>query len=72
MKRQGRLTQYWAAVAERLVYCPGTVLLAGSAVTRFAIFEAGRALARDPRYTIRPQSHRLNNQALQSDQRQIT
>jgi formate-dependent nitrite reductase membrane component NrfD len=36
----------------------GTVLLAGSACTRFAIFEAGQASARDPRYTIIPQRDR--------------
>ena len=36
----------------------GTALLAGSACTRFAIFEAGQASARDPRYTIIPQRQR--------------
>jgi len=38
----------------------GAALLAGSAVTRFGIFEAGRASARDPGSTIRPQRERVN------------
>lgn len=33
----------------------GTALLAGSAATRFAIFEAGRASAADPKYIVVPQ-----------------
>lgn len=38
----------------------GMALLAGSAGTRFGIFEAGQASARDPRYTIVPQRERLD------------
>jgi formate-dependent nitrite reductase membrane component NrfD len=38
----------------------GAALLAGSVCTRFAIFEAGQASARDPRYTVIPQRERLN------------
>jgi formate-dependent nitrite reductase membrane component NrfD len=38
----------------------GAALLAGSACTRFAIFEAGVESARDPRYTIVPQRERLD------------
>ncbi|HVW46688.1 MAG TPA: NrfD/PsrC family molybdoenzyme membrane anchor subunit [Solirubrobacterales bacterium] len=37
----------------------GTALLAGSAFTRFGLFEAGMASARDPKYTVRPQRERL-------------
>lgn len=37
----------------------GLALLAGSALTRWGIFEAGIASARDPRYTIEPQKRRL-------------
>ena len=37
----------------------GAALLAGSVCTRFAIFEAGQASARDPRYTVVPQRERL-------------
>ena len=40
----------------------GLALLAGSACTRFAVFEAGRESARDPRYTIEPQRRRLDSQ----------
>jgi DMSO reductase anchor subunit len=37
----------------------GVALLAGSACTRFGIFEAGLASARDPKYTVVPQRERL-------------
>jgi len=37
----------------------GAALLAGSAVTRFGVIEAGRASARDPKYTVAPQRERL-------------
>ncbi len=37
----------------------GAALLAASALTRFAVFEAGIASAKDPRYTIEPQKNRL-------------
>jgi hypothetical protein len=37
----------------------GMALLAGSALTRFGLFEAGMASARDPRYTVAPQRERL-------------
>lgn len=35
----------------------GALLLAGSALTRFGIFEAGRASTRDPKYVVVPQKH---------------
>ena len=34
-------------------------MMAASALTRFGIFEAGRASARDPKYTVGPQRERL-------------
>jgi hypothetical protein len=37
----------------------GAALVLGSACTRFGIFEAGQASARDPRYTVVPQRERL-------------
>ena len=37
----------------------GAALLAGSALNRFGIFEAGQASARDPKYTIVPQRERI-------------
>ena len=36
----------------------GAALVGASACARFGIFEAGRASARDPRYTVRPQRER--------------
>ena len=37
----------------------GTAFLLGSLATRFAVFEAGMASARDPKYTVEPQRARL-------------
>ncbi len=37
----------------------GAALLAGSALSRFAVFEAGRASVRDPKYTVGPQRERV-------------
>jgi formate-dependent nitrite reductase membrane component NrfD len=39
----------------------GTALLAGSALARFGIFEAGRISAADPKYTVGPQRRRLDS-----------
>jgi hypothetical protein len=36
----------------------GAALLTGSALTRFGIFAAGMASARDPKYTVEPQRAR--------------
>jgi formate-dependent nitrite reductase membrane component NrfD len=41
----------------------GVSLLAGSALTRFGLFEAGMASARDPKYTVAPQRERLRSQS---------
>ncbi|NUR08162.1 MAG: polysulfide reductase, partial [Nocardioidaceae bacterium] len=38
----------------------GAAYVAGSVVTRFGVFEAGLASARDPKYTVEPQRARLN------------
>jgi hypothetical protein len=38
----------------------GAALLAGSACTRFGVFEAGQDSARDPKYTVVPQRERLD------------
>jgi DMSO reductase anchor subunit len=40
----------------------GAALLAASACTRFGVFEAGLASARDPKYTVVPQRERLKRQ----------
>jgi hypothetical protein len=41
----------------------GAALVAGSAFTRFGIFEAGQQSARDPKYTVVPQRARLDAKA---------
>ncbi len=38
----------------------GAMLTAGSACTRFAVFDAGQESAKDPRYTVVPQRERLD------------
>ena len=40
----------------------GAALMAASALTRFGVFDAGRASARDPKYTVGPQRQRLREQ----------
>jgi len=52
----GRRGRFGAALS-------GACLLAGSALTRFAVFEAGIASAEDPRYTVVPQRRRLSEGA---------
>jgi hypothetical protein len=37
----------------------GTLLAAGSALTRFGVFEAGIASSKDPKYVVVPQRERL-------------
>jgi hypothetical protein len=44
----------------------GLALLAGSACSRFAIFEAGLVSARDPRYTVVPQRQRVDDRRQES------
>jgi formate-dependent nitrite reductase membrane component NrfD len=41
----------------------GSALLAGSALTRFGLFAAGMASARDPKYTVGPQRARMRERA---------
>lgn len=41
----------------------GAAMLAGSALSRFGIFAAGVASARDPRYTVEPQRERLRGRS---------
>jgi formate-dependent nitrite reductase membrane component NrfD len=41
----------------------GAALAAGSAFTRFGVFEAGRQSAADPKYTVEPQRKRLADRA---------
>ncbi|HSE09675.1 MAG TPA: NrfD/PsrC family molybdoenzyme membrane anchor subunit [Nocardioidaceae bacterium] len=48
-----------ASRSRSLAVLSGAALMAGSACTRFGIFEAGQASARDPKYTVVPQRERL-------------
>jgi formate-dependent nitrite reductase membrane component NrfD len=41
----------------------GAALMAGACCERFAVFEAGQASARDPKYTVVPQRERLERRA---------
>lgn len=41
----------------------GAALFAGSALTRFGIFEAGIASAQDPKFTVVPQRERVEGRA---------
>jgi len=43
-----------------LVAASGAALLAGSALQRFGVFEAGVESTRDPKYVVVPQRERLN------------
>ena len=55
-----------ATVARRsrlLAAASGASLLAGSLLTRFGLFEAGDASARDPRYRVEPQRARQASRA---------
>jgi formate-dependent nitrite reductase membrane component NrfD len=52
----GRRSRIAAAVS-------GAALMAGSACTRFGVFEAGQHSAKDPKYTIVPQRERANRKA---------
>ena len=49
----------------------GLSLLAGSALTRFGVFEAGMASADDPKYTVRPQRERLEARAVEQTPRPV-
>jgi formate-dependent nitrite reductase membrane component NrfD len=59
----GRRSRVVSAVA-------GAALLAGSAATRFGVYEAGMASARDPKYTVVPQRERLAEREALSQERQ--
>lgn len=57
----------WLASRNRVsAVAAGTALLAGSALGRFAIFEAGQASARDPKYTVVPQRERRDREQTRS------
>jgi hypothetical protein len=47
----------------------GDALMAGSALTRFSIFEAGLNSAADPKYTVVPQRERLDQRSEEATDR---
>jgi formate-dependent nitrite reductase membrane component NrfD len=49
-----------AGRSRAMAVASGAALMAGSACTRFGVFEAGQASARDPKYTVVPQRERLD------------
>jgi formate-dependent nitrite reductase membrane component NrfD len=51
-----------AGRSRTLAVLSGAALMAGSACTRFAVFEAGQESARDPKYTVVPQRERIERQ----------
>ncbi len=59
--RPGRVQRLSAALS-------GAALVTSSALTRFGVFEAGRASARDPKYTVGPQRERLRQRAANGQQ----
>ena len=61
----GTLTSVVARRSRLLGAVAGASLLVGSALTRFAIFEAGLNSARDPKYTMVPQRKRLEARGIQ-------
>ncbi len=66
----GAVGAVFAGRSRVLAAMSGIALLAGSACTRFGVFEAGQESARDPKYTVVPQRERLRQaeQARQRDQ----
>ena len=58
-----------AGRSRRAAVLSGAALLAASALTRFAIFEAGVASAADPAYTVGPQRERLEAERERLDAR---
>jgi hypothetical protein len=47
----------------------GALMLVGSAMTRWGVFEAGMASADDPKYTVQPQRERLEARAAEQTPR---
>jgi formate-dependent nitrite reductase membrane component NrfD len=56
----GLLASFGARRHRLAAVASGSALVAGSACTRFAVFAAGQASARDPKYTVVPQRERMH------------
>jgi formate-dependent nitrite reductase membrane component NrfD len=55
----GGAASLFAGRSRAVAVVSGAALLAGSACTRFGVFEAGQESAKDPKYTVVPQRERL-------------
>lgn len=55
----GGIGSLFAGRSRAVAVASGAALMAGSAASRFGFFEAGKASARDPKYTVVPQRERL-------------
>lgn len=55
----GAAGSLFAGRSRAVAVLSGAALLAGSACTRFGVFEAGQESAKDPKYTVVPQRQRL-------------
>ena len=58
-RRGRRADRAWPGAPGSGAVASGTLLAAGSLLTRFGVFEAGMASARDPKYTVVPQRERM-------------
>jgi formate-dependent nitrite reductase membrane component NrfD len=58
----GAVGSLFAGRSRTLAVLSGAALMAGSACTRFGVFEAGQASALDPKYTVVPQRERMTQQ----------
>jgi Polysulphide reductase, NrfD len=64
----GAVGTLFAGKSRPLSVASGAALMAGSACTRFGVFEAGQESAKDPKYTVIPQRERLRRgQAARAD-----
>jgi formate-dependent nitrite reductase membrane component NrfD len=62
----GGLGSLVAGRSRTVAVASGLALMAGSVCTRFGVFEAGQASAKDPKYTVVPQRERLDRQGMGS------
>lgn len=65
----GGLAAPFGGLSRLLSALSGVSLTAGAVITRFGVFEAGMASARDPQYTVVPQRERLEGRAAAEDAR---
>lgn len=64
----GAVGSLLAGRSRTLAVLSGAALMAGSACTRFGVFEAGQESAKDPKYTVVPQRERIARQQAEAAQ----